>query len=214
MEGWAIPETITTGTIVFFALLIIGKFIGQRTDPKLLEVFGVLTKSMSERDEAYNDNLERLSNALDRNTKVLDGVPDGMRIVFDAMAQSIIKSFTDLIETNTTTHEEQTKSIHHLISQVETQQGNVRKMNDTVDTQSEAIQKILETVTRLEQRINEISDDVKMFKAKGEELSASVSNAHTQIKTVKNDVENLIKTKSTQETEKAKPESKERETKT
>ncbi len=78
MEGWTIPETITAGSVVVFALVIIYRFLGQRTDPKLLELFELQTNAAAKRDEDNSKDNERLAEALDRNTEALNMVKSGV----------------------------------------------------------------------------------------------------------------------------------------
>ena len=209
MDGWAIPETITAGTIAFLALVIVARFLGQRTDPKLLELFELQTKANSEREKAHNTNSDRLSKALDRNTEILDTVTKGIENVFISLATS----FKEITETISSDHAKHEKAIHSLPGQIlptikeitqqlQAQKGSVEKMNDVVDTQNGAIQQILDAILRLEKQVTEIGNDVKQFKSKGDELEINVTDVKLQIETIKQDVQKLTsETKAVEKTE-------------
>jgi chromosome segregation ATPase len=188
---WTIPETITAGVVVVFAIGLIYTFLGQRTDPKLLELFELLTKAASKRDEDSNESNRRLAEALDRNTITLDAVKSGIESSFNAFAQSI----QDMVSSITTEHQMQLAAIgnipatimpplEEITRQLEDHKGSVTLMNNTVDNQKETVEQILAAVLRLETQIG-------IFQAENQRLGAEIQKAQNELVTIKADVANL-----------------------
>jgi len=191
MIDWTIPETITAGFVITFALGIIYRFLGQRTDPKLLELFELQTNATSKRDEDNNTANERLADALDRNTETLVTVKSGIEMSFNAFAQSI----QQMVSAITIEHRDQSSAIESipneiipvintLTQQLADQKGSVAQMTDTVDEQNAAIQQILAAVLRLESQMT-------LFQTENQRLGAEIQGAQVELSTIKADVSKL-----------------------
>jgi len=191
MIDWTIPETITAGFVITFALGIIYRFLGQRTDRKLLELFELQTNATSKRDEDNNTANERLADALDRNTETLVTVKSGIEMSFNAFAQSI----QQMVSAITIEHRDQSSAIESipneiipvintLTQQLADQKGSVAQMTDTVDEQNAAIQQILAAVLRLESQMT-------LFQTENQRLGAEIQGAQVELSTIKADVSKL-----------------------
>ena len=189
--NWTIPETITVGFVVVFALGLIYRFLGQRTDPKLLELFELQTKAASKRDEDNNNANERLAEALDRNTATLDTVKSGIELSFNAFAQSI----REMVSSITLEHQTQLAAIggipaeiiptiNTLTQQLADQKGSVDEMNNAVGDQNEAIQQILAAVLRLEARVELIATNFQT-------LGTEIQETKDELANIKGDVSKL-----------------------
>lgn len=189
--SWTIPETITVGFIVVFAIGLIYKFLGQRTDPRLLELLELQTKTAAKRDEDNNEANTRLAEALDRNTLTLEAVKSGIEMSFNAFAQSI----QQLVSSITSEHQMQLAAIGNipatiipamdiLTQQLESHTGSVEQMNDTVGNQNATIQEILAAVLRLESKIG-------IFQTENQRLGNEIQKAQVELSTIKTDVANL-----------------------
>ncbi len=191
MIDWTIPETITVGFVMVFALGLIYRFLGQRTDPKLLELFKTQMNAASKRDEDNNTANERLAEALDRNTITLDTVKSGIEMAFNAFASAI----HEMVSSITIEHQAQLAaigdipaeiipSIETLTQQLENQVGSVQQMNNAVGNQTETIQQILAAVLRLESKIG-------IFQTENQRLGNEIQKAQAELSTIKTDVANL-----------------------
>jgi len=191
MIDWTIPETITASFVIVFALGLIYKFLGQRTDPKLLELFELQTKANTQRDQDRTNTYERLAAALDRNTDTLDTVKSGLELAFSGFAQSI----QQMVSSITTEHQTQLAAIggipgaiiptiEILTQQLEGHKGNVEQMTDTVEDQNGAIQQILAAVLRLEAQMT-------LFQTENQRLGVEIQEAQTELATIKADVSKL-----------------------
>jgi methyl-accepting chemotaxis protein len=201
METIGLPETITVGFVLVLIIGLIGRFLnnmGQRTDPKLLELFELQTKANANRDEAQNKTYERLANALDRNTDTLDTVKDGIENSFNSFTESM----KHIVGTITTEHAEQFQaiqaipgeimpSIQILKQQLEDHKGSVEQMTDTVDNQNGTIQQILEAVLRLESKVEVIAGKFNDFQENSRILGTEIKETQQEIVTIKGDIAKL-----------------------
>ena len=194
MEGWTIPETITAGSVVVFALVIIYRFLGQRTDPKLLELFELQTNAAAKRDEDNSKDNERLAEALDRNTEALNMVKSGVG--------SFARSIEQMVSSISIEHQKQLvaiggipgaiiPTIETMTQQLADQKGNVQQMNNTIEDQSDDIKKILNAVLRLETRVETIANNFDIFQSESKKLGGEIEETRKEITAIKSDVANL-----------------------
>lgn len=195
---WTALETATFGSVMVIVLGLLYRFLGQRTDPKLLELFKAQMDAAAKRDEDNNETNEKLAEALNRSTAAFATVKSGMEMSFNAFAQSI----QEMVSTVTSEHQMQLIAIGNipttiipaidtLTSKLENQIEDVQEMNNTVKSQDDAIQQILDAVLRLDSRVETLISNFDTFQQESQRLGAEIQETKKELTTIKSDVSRL-----------------------
>jgi hypothetical protein len=180
MGEWAIPETITVGAVLFAVILLISKFIGQRTDPQLVALMSEMNKQSAKRDTNRDVNEKQ-------QTEVLK--------IIEATVSTFADTIREFMASSQQDHTEQLSAIDNIPSaiipvidtlkaEIQGQRSEVKIVNDTVTNQDEAIKQVLESLRRVEQSLTVIADGVNV-------LSADLNTQKGEILTIKSDVAKL-----------------------
>jgi methyl-accepting chemotaxis protein len=211
MIEWTIPETITVGFVLVFAIGLIYKFLGQRTDPKLLELISTLTEASTKRDENRDKNDERQSQAWDRNTEILGAIEKAI-VSFAQTVEELVsqdKANSAQLAAIGEVSVAIMPAINEITQQLEVQKGSVQQMDDKVGGQNDAIQQILAAMLRVEGRIETIAQSFETLQADSKKLGNEIEETKQEITSIKGDVTKLKTVEKPQGEEKQNAESNE-----
>jgi len=136
-------ENATAMTIVGLALMIMWRFMGQKTDPKLVELLELVTNAGSKRDDDSRKAYNRLVIALEGNNEEWSTVKTSIGLLINTMQ----KFMTDI----PIAHAAQNEAIATLSIDVK----------EYTDKTEEARQCIMDTVNPFKQELTEIRDELR-----------------------------------------------------
>jgi myosin heavy subunit len=182
------PEQVQTVGQVFaaliaaFGLIIVGVFrvVGQRTDPKLMELYKLQQESNDKQAETRSKDYERLANALDRNTDTLQTVESGLEAMFRGWTTAI-KEMIGSIAKEHASQLTATQSIIPAIKEefnvLKTQLSETEKSNKGITqvvegmgkTHSNGINQLIEIVLRVEKRLEDVVESLETLQGENRE---------------------------------------------
>jgi len=118
-------ENATAMTIVGLALLLLMRFMGQKTDPKLIELFEMSINAASKRDDDNRDTYNRLATALEVISGLMVAIPAAHQahsVAIDAVPGKInpsIDKINDTIVDNTESVDTMNGKLEELVAKVE-----------------------------------------------------------------------------------------------
>ena len=115
-------ENATAMTIVGLALLLLMRFMGQKTDPKLIELFEMSINAASKRDDDNRDTYNRLAAALEVISGLIVAVPAAHQahsVAIDAVPGKI-NPFIDKINNNIVEHTESVDTMNGKLAELVT----------------------------------------------------------------------------------------------
>lgn len=150
-------ENATAMTIVGLALMIMWRFMGQKTDPKLVELLELITNAGSKRDDDSRKAYNRLVIALEGNNEEWSTVKESIGLLIDTMQKFI----TDIPIAHAAQNEAIAAIPEAIIPSIDILSVNVKEYTDKTE---EARQGIMETMTPLEQSLREIRDELQALR--------------------------------------------------
>jgi len=161
-------ETATAMTVAALAMLIMWKFMGQRTDPKLIALFETMTKATAERDEGRDNADERLALALDRNTAAFSAFTNSIRQIVSTISTGQTTQ-GQAITTGIATLQQNTEGVNDMKTELESVLAELQAMRldmqTLIETVNRATDELKDTVTsktaEYETRINQVELSVK-----------------------------------------------------
>ena len=146
-------ENATAMTIVGLALLLLMRFMGQKTDPKLIELFEMNINAASKRDDDNRDTYNRLAAALEvisglmvtvpaahqAHSVAIEAVPGKINPSIDKINDNIVGN-TESVEAMNGKFEDVEKAVRDMGAEIKTLSANmvmVLKRLDELKSESE-----------------------------------------------------------------------------
>jgi hypothetical protein len=141
MMEWTIPETVTAGSVIITALILVYTMVKQRTDPRLLELMKTQTDLLKNQDDNSSKDNERFAASYDKNTLAIENLTNA----FGTLVDKINSTFEGIDKRSTSQYTANMQLIEKLI-------GHVSGEHDSIElgitNTSTAIQQLDKNQTR------------------------------------------------------------------
>jgi len=160
---WTAPETITVGTIIFGVLMLLNRFIGQRTDPKLLEVFHRAMDGFSDVRSTMLQNTEKTNQAyslLAENVRVSNQASMALVNRVELSEKNAIDSYERVISVFSTfsesvfgQHKIHLEATQGIVPQLETKLTELENQQRKTEQSNQGLKDVMDNATTTQNQI-------------------------------------------------------------